>query len=135
MNITYSEASELPADQVVELYRSNDWSSAEKPELLMKALKNSHALVSAWDGTKLVGLGNAISDGHLVVYYPRLLVLPEYHGKGIGTGIVEVLKNIYAGFHMHMLTADGRAISFYEKCGFEKAGHTQSMWIYSGSDH
>ena len=135
MNITYSEASELPADQVVELYRSNDWSSAEKPELLMKALKNSHALVSAWDGTKLVGLGNAISDGHLVVYYPRLLVLPEYHGKGIGTGIVEVLKNIYAGFHMHMLTADGRAISFYEKCGFEKAGHTQSMWIYSGGDH
>ena len=135
MHVTYSETRELPTDQVIELYQANDWSSAEKPELLMKALKNSHALVSAWDGAKLVGLGNAISDGYLVVYYPHLLVRPEYHGKGIGTGIVEVLKNIHAGFHMHMLTADGRAIEFYEKCGFEKAGQTQSMWIYSGGDH
>ena len=135
MNITFSEAGELPTEQVIALYRANDWSSAKKPELLMKALTNSHALVSAWDGTKLVGLGNAISDGHLVVYYPHLLVLPEYQAKGVGTGIVGLLKNIHAGFHMHMLTADGSAIEFYEKCGFEKAGQTQSMWIYSGGDH
>jgi GNAT superfamily N-acetyltransferase len=31
-----------------------------------------------------VGLGNAISDGALVVYYPHMLVLPEYQGRGIG---------------------------------------------------
>ena len=81
MHVTYSETRELPTDQVIELYQANDWSSAEKPELLMKALKNSHALVSAWDGAKLVGLGNAISDGYLVVYYPHLLVRPEYHQR------------------------------------------------------
>ena len=38
-------------------------------------------------------------------------------------------------FHQQMLTADERAIDFYQKCGFKKAGSTQSMWIYQGDEH
>jgi GNAT superfamily N-acetyltransferase len=123
--ITYRETRELPLDGVLALYRANGWSSAEKPELLHKALVNSHALVTAWDGEQLVGLGNAISDGHLVVYYPHLLVLPEYQGQGIGGQLMQMLIARYQGFHQQMLAADGRAIEFYRKCGFERAGQTQ----------
>ena len=75
-NIQFSETRELAIESVLALYHANEWSSAAKPELLHKALVSSHSLVTAWDGTKLVGLGNAISDGYLVVYYPHLLVLP-----------------------------------------------------------
>jgi hypothetical protein len=82
--IQYSETRELPLESVLALYRANEWSSAEKPELLHKALLASHSLVTAWDGTRLIGLGNAISDGCLVVYYPHLLVLPEYQGRASG---------------------------------------------------
>ena len=89
----------------------------------------------SWDGSKLVGLGNAISDGHLVVYYPHLLVLPDHQGRGIGTHLMQMLMARYAGFHQHMLVADGRAIDFYRKCGFERAGKTEPMWIYAGHDH
>ncbi|MDA1275296.1 MAG: GNAT family N-acetyltransferase [Verrucomicrobia bacterium] len=133
--IQYKETRELPLASVLTLYRANEWSSAEKPELLIKALKASHSLITAWDGSGLVGLGNAISDGHLVVYYPHLLVLPEYQRRGIGTKLIEVLIARYAGFHQHMLVADGRAIEFYRKCGFERAGKTEPMWIYAGHDH
>lgn len=133
--IQYKETRELPLASVLTLYRANEWSSAEKPELLIKALKASHSLITAWDGSGLVGLGNAISDGHLVVYYPHLLVLPEYQRRGIGTKLMEVLIARYAGFHQHMLVADGRAIEFYRKCGFERAGKTEPMWIYAGHDH
>jgi GNAT superfamily N-acetyltransferase len=83
----------------------------------------------------LVGLGNAISDGYLVVYYPHLLVLPSYQGKGVGRLIMDKMQEIYKGFHMQMLTADGNAIDFYKKNGFERAGQTEPMWIYSGGDH
>src|SRR4029077_9758191 len=114
--IRYSENRDLPLDSVLILYRANEWSAADKPELLHKALLASHSLVTAWDGSKLVGLGNAISDGHLVVYYPHLLVLPEYHGCGIGTRLMQMLMVRYDGFHQHMLVADGRAIEFYRKC-------------------
>jgi ribosomal protein S18 acetylase RimI-like enzyme len=70
-----------------------------------------------------------------VVYYPHLLVLPEYQGRSIGTALMQRLMQRYAGFHMHMLTADGRAIDFYRKCGFSRAGQTEPMWIYAGNDH
>jgi GNAT superfamily N-acetyltransferase len=134
-SMEYSATRDLPLENVLTLYRANGWSAAEKPELLHKALLNSHSLVTAWDGDKLVGLGNAISDGHLVVYYPHLLVLPEYQGQGIGTRLMQMLMAKYGGFHQQMVVADGRATEFYRRCGFVRAGKTEPMWIYAGDDH
>lgn len=134
-NIHYTDIRELTLESVLTLYRANEWSSAQKPEVLHKALLASHSLFTAWDGIKLIGLGNAISDGHLVVYYPHLLVLPGYQGRGIGTELMHRLMARYEGFHQHMIVADGRALDFYRKCGFERAGKTESMWIYAGHDH
>ena len=87
--IKYKYQKDVPKEQAIALYGSVEWSSAEKGDLLLKALRNSHTVVTAWDGERLVGLGNAISDGCLVVYYPHLVVHPEYQGKGIGTEIVK----------------------------------------------
>src|SRR6266571_2107369 len=82
-----------------------------------------------------VGLGNAISDGYLVVYYPHLLVLPEYQGRGIRTRLMQMLMSPYDGLHQHTLAANGRAIEFSSKCAFERAGKTEPMWIYAGHAH
>lgn len=133
--ISYKLDRKLPLKQLIALYRANDWSSAKKGLLLKKALRNSDSLITAWSGQRLIGLGNAISDGFLVVYYPHLIVLPEFQGRGIGAEIVRRLKKKYASFHMHMLVADGKAVDFYRKCGFVRAGKTKSMWIYAGHDH
>jgi GNAT superfamily N-acetyltransferase len=133
--ITFSEDRAISIEQVLPLYELNGWSSAHKPQALHQALLNSHGLVLAWESERLVGLGNAISDGFLVVYYPHLLIHPDYQGQGIGKGIMARLKNRYENMHMQMLVADGDAIAFYEKCGFTRAGKTASMWIYAGDDH
>jgi len=117
------------------LYKANKWSSADKPDELYKGLMNSHSLITAWVGDRLVGLGNAISDGHLVVYYPHMLVHPDYQGQGVGAMILDKMQSIYGDFHMQMLTADGKAIDFYKKHGFQLAGDTKSMWIYAGDEH
>lgn len=135
MEIKIDTNGSITEDEVIEIYRANEWSSAEKPKELMAALKNSHTLVTARLSGKLIGLGNAISDGHLVVYYPHMLVHPEHHGQGVGRKMMEAMQSIYGNFHQQMLTADGGAIKFYEAVGFERAGKTVSMWIYSGSDH
>jgi GNAT superfamily N-acetyltransferase len=135
MKIVLSENRDIDKTQIIDLYKANKWSSAEKPDELIKALKNSHGLITAWDGDKLVGLGNSISDGYLAVYYSHLLVHPDYQGKGIGKTIMDKLQVKYSKFHQQVLIADGRAIDFYEKCGFEKAGKCQAMWIYKGHDH
>ena len=135
MLIKISETRDIPQEAIVALYKANGWSAADKPETLCSALYNSHSLVSAWDGDVLVGLGNAISDGYLVVYYPHLLVHPDYHSQGIGQLLVAKLQETYRDFHMQMLTADGEAIDFYKKVGFERAGTTEPMWIYQGKEH
>ena len=135
MSISYSDSFELPLEQVVRLYTLNEWSASSKPEQLHSALVHSHSLLSAWDNDSLVGVGNAISDGHLVVYYPHLLVLPEYQRQGIGREIITRLKSRYQGFHQHMLVADRDSVEFYKSCGFSFAGETVPMWIYDGTDH
>jgi GNAT superfamily N-acetyltransferase len=80
-------------------------------------------------------LGNSLSDGYLVVYYPHLLVLPEYKGRGIGKRIVSILRRKYSAFHQQVLVADGKAIDFYIDCGFAEAGACKPLWIYDGHDH
>lgn len=121
--------------EVIALYRANNWSSADKPDQLMSALRNSHTLVTARAGAKLVGIGNAISDGSLVVYYSHMLVHPDQQGKGIGRMMMKAMQEVYADFHQQMLTADGEAIEFYKALGFERAGKTEPMWIYAGNEH
>ena len=135
VNIQIRESKEFHIDDVLNLYRKNNWSAAEKPDLLEKALKNSDTLLLAYNGEQLIGLGNAITDGYLVVYYPHLLVLPEFHGIGVGKLLMNKFQKKYGHFHQQLLTADGNAIRFYEKCGFNRADGTESMWIYHGNDH
>ena len=135
MEIEIQVNGSIEEGEVIELYRLNNWSSAEKPDQLLPALRNSHTLVTARISGALVGIANAISDGHLVVYYPHMLVHPAYQRQGIGRKMVEAMHSIYGSFHQQMLTADGEAIEFYKAVGFVRAGKTEPMWVYAGTEH
>ncbi|MDX1649289.1 MAG: GNAT family N-acetyltransferase [Myxococcota bacterium] len=134
-SITLRETRSLPADQVTRLYDACGWSAAQRPRELLDALAGSHAVVSAWEGERLVGLGNAISDGHLVVYYPHLLVLPSHQRTGVGRRIMERLQQRYASFHQQVLLAVRDAVAFYEAQGFSAAASVEPLWIYDDADH
>lgn len=135
MSVAVSLNDSLGDEEVLELYKANAWSSAEKPQQLLAALRNSHALVTARVAGRLVGLGNAISDGHLVVYFPHMLVHPDFQRQGVGRAMMGALMERYEGFHQKMLTADGDAVEFYRSMGFERAGRTEPMWVYAGNEH
>lgn len=131
MIIDISINDEIHKEEVLELYVAHLWSSAEKPDQLMLALQNFTARFQG----KLVGLANAISDGYLVVYFPHMLVHPDFQRLGIGKKMMKKLLDRYQNFHQKMLIADANAISFYESLGFSRAGKTQPMWIYAGTEH
>src|SRR6056297_1009616 len=122
--IILTEDKNFNKKDVLDLYKLNGWSSAQKPELLIKALKNSHTLLLAYYEDKLVGLGNALSDGYLAVYYSHLLVHPDFQGQGIGSRIMQRFQEIYGNFHQQVLIADGKAVEFFKKFGFKRAGKT-----------
>lgn len=132
--VEYRDNAELPRDQVINLYSQCGWSSAEKPDTLLLALSSSETVVSAWNQSLLIGLGNAISDKALVVYYSHLLVLPAYQNMGVGREIMIRLQRHYIDFHQQILLAIDRAAPFYEKLGFNYAQGVRAMWIYEGRD-
>src|SRR5260221_13084028 len=108
--VHYRSAKSLPKAEVLNLYWSVQWSAAKKPVHLMRALKRSHSVVTAWVKGSLVGLGNAISDGSLVVYYPHMLVLPEFQGRGIGRQRMKRLMKRNRGFHQRIMVTEANDV-------------------------
>lgn len=131
--VEYSTSPVPEVQEIAALYLANNWSSGKKPDLVRKALEKSDSLVVARRGGALVGLVNALSDGHLVVYYPHLIVHPDYQGKGIGRALMERIMKGYAEIHQQVLISDDHAEPFYRKLGFTLADGTKPMWIYDRS--
>ncbi len=92
-------------------------------------MKNSHRVVSAWDGENLVGLINSLSDGIMTVYFHYLLVRPEYQAKGIGRQLVANILSEYEDYARKVLIAYDGEIEFYRKCGFEVGVGKSPMFI------
>jgi len=128
--IEFSDGPVPAAEEIAALYLANRWSSGKKPELVRKALENSDSLMLARYRGRLIGLVNALSDGHLVVYYPHLIVHPDYQGKGVGKALMARVMKRYGDIHQQVLVADDHAEPFYRKLGFTLADGTKPMWIY-----
>lgn len=105
--------------QLVNLYASVGWRHKDYPTMLVKAIENSSFLVCAYANTELIALGRAISDGVFTVYFPDLLVKPEWQNKGLGSQVMEIMLKHFEGFHNQVLIAEDEAArAFYLKKGF-----------------
>jgi len=129
MSIYYKNIREFNRIQLQELFMSVKWHSAKYPDKLCKAIRNSDAVYSAWDSDKLVGLINALSDGILNVYFPYLLVRPEYQGTGIGKKLVALMLDEYKRYVKKSVIAFDEQVKFYERCGFSVGTGTSAMFI------
>lgn len=82
------------ADEYSALTSAVGWGAAEIG-IVERALANSLYCVCAYDGEKIVGFGRLIGDGAMFLYVQDIMVLPEYQGQKIGTGIMErIVKKI-----------------------------------------
>ena len=100
------------------------------------ALENSLYTVSIDDDDKIVGFGRLIGDGACYFYIHDVMVLPSYQKKGIGTMIIDKLKNKvleYKKINPYLRLYLGASLGkeeFYKKCGFitrEEAGLGSGM--------
>ena len=56
MEVMISDHDSVNESEVLQLYLVNQWSAAEKPQLLLQALQHSHSLVTARINGRLFGL-------------------------------------------------------------------------------
>ena len=68
MSITYQTTKNFTPESLQRLFQSVHWESGNYPDKLARAMANSTAIVSAWDGDRLVGLVRALSDGETVAF-------------------------------------------------------------------
>ena len=87
-------------------------------------------MVTAWDGTKLVGLIRALDDGGMVAFLHYLLVHPDYQGKGIAATLLTIVKEKYKDYlYLNIMPDEKKNISFYEKHGFSLLEEGAAMQI------
>lgn len=128
--MTYTDKREFNAEQLRRLFSSVGWRSADHPERLLKALTGCETVFTAWESGELVGLVNAIDDGELNAYVHYLLVDPEWQGKGVGTALLDMVREKYRDYLYLFLVAEHRElVGYYEKLGFTAMDKTMVMAV------
>ena len=117
-NIVYKYENEIDKNQLVTLFNSVAWKTAEYPNRLYCAIKNSDYVMSVWDNNELIGLISAISDGAINVFITYLLVKPEYQKQGIGKILLTDFSNKFEGFGRRIVSTEIDKEKFYNKFGF-----------------
>ena len=100
-----------------------DWGRRDN-NIVEEALSNTLYSLCVYDGDKLIGYGRIIGDKTIFLYIQDIMVIPEYQGKKIGTGIMNKLiekineyKKINPEIRTYLGASKGKE-SFYEKFGF-----------------
>ncbi|WP_315070969.1 GNAT family N-acetyltransferase [uncultured Clostridium sp.] len=99
-------------------------------EIHKKAFENSHTVVFAFDGRKLIGFGRAISDGVYQAAIYDIAVLPEYQGKKIGSAIINHILRITPDCNFILYASPGKEI-FYKKQNFKQMKTGMALFLNS----
>lgn len=130
MKIEYKETKDFTEKEVEQLFLSVNWLSGRYPDRLIKALKGSSLVITAWDGSKLVGVLRGIDDGEMVAFLHYLLVHPDYQGMGIATHLLDMAKEKYKSYlYLNVMPDEKENIPFYERHGFNLLADGAAMQI------
>ena len=120
MKITYTEEKKFTQDAIQRLFLSVGWVSGQYPSRLYKALMHSSTVITARDGDRLIGLARLLDDSELVAYMHYVLVDPAYHGQGVASAMMEMVKEKYKDYlYIEIMPEESKNAAFYERFGFQ----------------
>jgi ribosomal protein S18 acetylase RimI-like enzyme len=106
---------------IVDLYKS---SGIKRPIAdlgrIAKMYANSNLIITAWDGSKLVGISRSLTDYCFSCYLSDLAVKKEYQKNGIGEKLINLTKEKAGEQAMLLLLSAPAAMGYYLKVGLEK---------------
>ncbi len=132
MNIEYRENADITVEQAIDLYNRSTLGErrpAHRPDVFEGMLKNANLTVSAWDGSRLVGIARSLTDFSYVAYLADLAVDAAYQKQGIGKRLIEETRRRLWPECMLVLLAAPKANEYYPKLGFE---HNPRAWVLRG---
>jgi ribosomal protein S18 acetylase RimI-like enzyme len=103
---------------------------ADEPERLEQMLRRADIIVTARDGTRLVGVSRAITDYAFCCYLSDLAVDAAYQNRGIGRKLIMETRAAAGDAATLFLVAAPAAEGYYPHIGMEPVG---SCWKISRS--
>ena len=133
VHVEYSVDEAVAAEKISSLRADVGWNRMERE--LSDPRLTSFLHVAAWDGEKLIGYVDSVSNGVTDAYIQDLMVHPDYQGKGIGTTLMEnMIENLKArGIYMISVLYEERLREFYRRFGFQQILAGQ-METYKGGE-
>ncbi|WP_396101135.1 GNAT family N-acetyltransferase [Cyanobium sp. Cruz CV13-4-11] len=104
------------------------WATGRQRSQLGRMLRGSQVVVSAWQGSRLVGFGRATSDGVFRAVLWDVVVAADHQGRGLGRRVVEELlasPPVAAAERVYLMTTSGEG--FYERLGFSRVDSQRLM--------
>jgi ribosomal protein S18 acetylase RimI-like enzyme len=119
--ITYKFDIVPTAQQVIDLYNDAGLPRpTHDPKRISTMSENSDLIVTAWDGSKLVGISRTITDWVWCSYLADLAVSPDYKKSGIGRRLIQLTRERVGELSMVLLLSVPTAMDYYPKVGFTK---------------
>lgn len=132
MNIEYHDNARLSAEEAIDLFRRSTLGErrpVDRPDIFEGMLKNASLVITAWDGSRLVGIARTLTDFSYVAYLADLAVDAEHQKRGIGKRLIEETRRRLAPECMIVLLAAPKANDYYAALGFE---HNPRAWMLGG---
>lgn len=131
--ITYQTGNVADLDTVIELYRASTLGERrpiDDRERMAAMLNNANLVITAWDGSLLVGIARALSDFCFITYLSDLAVRLSHQRRGIGKELIRLTQAAGGPKTSLLLLAAPAAENYYPHVGFTR--HPQAWWLAAG---
>jgi predicted GNAT family acetyltransferase len=97
---------------------ADEFDNGRTAEELSASFGNSHSVVIARDGRRVVGTARLLADGVCNAYLVDVWTASSYRRRGIGSAMVSRLLERVPGHHVGLFTEDH--VDFYRALGFDE---------------
>ena len=118
--ITYQFDVVPDTEAIIKVYDDSGINRPTKDtERIKKMYAQSNLVVTAWDGTTLVGVARSLTDYCYCCYLSDLAVKKAYQKQGIGKQLIALTKERIGEDAMLLLLSAASAMEYYPKVGLK----------------
>ena len=127
--IRYSDSHDFDSQQLLALFEQADWAHGRGLANIQRMLAETDVMISAWDGSRLVGFGRVLTDYVYRASIWDVIVDVSYQDQDIGKGLVQRILTdpTLANVELFWLCTR-RYQGFYASLGFSDKEQTGMVW-------
>jgi len=119
--VEYNLEKKVDYERLVQLFNQAGWSEkTSELDRLKLMVENSQIVVTAWDKENMIGFARCVTDYVFNGQINNVVVDQEYHGRGIGKGLISNILNTSKKV-TYILRGDPENVGFYKQLGFKDA--------------